>query len=48
MSRLAGFHHSEETKEKIRLANTGYVPSIEQRMKQSLTRSKNPVWCNSL
>lgn len=39
MTRLRGFHHSEETKLKIALSNTGKHHSEEARLKMSITRT---------
>lgn len=38
-----GWHHSAETKEKIRLANTGKIHSVETKKKQSEAKKKNPT-----
>lgn len=41
MSRPAGFKHSEETKEKIRLSNTGQKRSNEQRRNMSVAKLRS-------
>ncbi len=38
-----GWHHSEETKQKIKLANTGKTHSVETRKKLSEIKKKNPT-----